>query len=357
MKNLGRFYVAFTFLVLCSIVWLQTPRPIKNPQVLSVKVQLNQNIVEVDLVNHLRHIQSKRNGKLNVLIMGQWKSGSLYLAQLLTMYPKTFYIHEPVNGNTSNSEAITRIASLLKCSFPKEPTTNSSKSKSLDNCNDIRCSTTTQSDHHQENLCSRSNINVVKSIRLKSIGLEPLLESDPKLKVLVVARDPRAVWNSRSSNDTLWCGVDPDCHDLDHFCSDLSEELGRIMQLSKTYQERIKIIRYEDLVHNSGVATIRKIFDFFTDAVDEKIVNIMLKSYQKKIKAMKAQRELGLVKSWINPRQNVRKWLNNLPIEVAKNVSEKCSKTINMLGYPSRNEAIDGSMVVQSNEEVQKILT
>ena len=46
-----------------------------------------------------------------------------------------------------------------------------------------------------------------------------------------------------------------------------------------------------------------------------------------------------------------------LPIEVAKNVSEKCSKTINMLGYPSRNEAIDGSMVVQSNEEVQKILT
>ena len=117
MQNLGRFYVAFTLLVLCSIVWLQIPRPKNKPQVLSVKVKLNKTIVEVDLINHLRHIQSKRDGKLNVLLIGQWKSGSSYLAQLLTMYPKTFYIHEPVNGNISNSEAILKIASLLKCSL------------------------------------------------------------------------------------------------------------------------------------------------------------------------------------------------------------------------------------------------
>ena len=336
MQNLGRFYVAFTLLVLCSIVWLQTPRPKNKPQVLSVKVKLNKTIVEADLINHLRHIQSKRNGKLNVLLIGHWKSGSSYLAQLLTMYPKTFYIHEPVNGNISNSEAILKIASLLKCSLGEETITNSSQ---------------------ETDLCSKSNINVVKSIRLKSIGLEPILESDPKLKVLLMVRDPRAVWNSRSSNDTLWCGVDPDCHDLDHFCSDLSGELGTIMQLSKTYQKRIKIIRYEDLVKNSGVTTIQKIFDFFNDTVDKNIVNVMMKSYQKQIKTMKAQRELGLVKSWINPRQNVRKWLKNLPIEVAQNISEKCSKTIKMLGYPSRNEALEGSMVVQPNEEVQKILT
>ena len=131
----------------------------------------------------------------------------------------------------------------------------------------------------------------------------------------------------------------------------------QVKQLSKTYQKRIKIIRYEDLVKNSGVATIQKIFDFFNDTVDKNIVNVMMKSYQKQIKTMKAQRELGLVKSWISPRQNVRKWLKNLPFEVAQNISEKCSKTIKMLGYPSRNEALEGSMVVQPNEEVQKILT
>ena len=332
MKHLWRFYVAFVLLVMFSILWLKIPKPLKSPKVYSVKIKLNE---DFELINRLKRIQSKRNGKLNILLIGQWKSGSLYLAQLLTMYPNTFFVKDPVDS--LNAEAMLEIANLFQCNIPQENSTSPS---------DINA-----------DLCSKSNINIIKNIsfRLKAITLQPLLEYDPKLKVLLMVRDPRAIWNSRSNTIDTGCAEGPYCQNLDDFCPDLTEELDIVLKVSNGYQGRIKIIRYEDLVQNN-VPTIKKVFQYFNDTIDEKIVTKLVKSYQRGLKAMKIQRELGITHQWINPHQNIRKWLKQLPIETSKIISEKCSKVIKMLGYPPSRNGTLNSMVAEANEEIQKIL-
>ena len=63
-----------------------------------------------------------------------------------------------------------------------------------DNCNSKKeCS----DPNLHTKLCLNSNLNLIKTVRLRAHLLISLMQNDPQLKVIHLVRDPRATMNSR----------------------------------------------------------------------------------------------------------------------------------------------------------------
>ena len=77
------------------------------------------------------------------------------------------------------------------------------------------------------------------------------------LKVVLLVRDPRGVFNSRSSEFvSAWC-TGEDCASPRKTCQDLSDDLQMAKSLEEHQPGRITVVRYEDLSLEPDLVTRR----------------------------------------------------------------------------------------------------
>lgn len=162
-----------------------------------------------------------------VLIATSWRSGSSFLGELINQQPGTFYYFEPLhyysyirNKSTVQTE-VDFVSSLFKCRFTGENEgylEHVSKpehsflftrhnSRLWSSCTDFkpRESLCFSADYMGE-VCSRHPVRLVKTVRLRVREASHLLDSLEELKLVVLVRDPRAVFNSRwSGRVSTWC--------------------------------------------------------------------------------------------------------------------------------------------------------
>ena len=168
-----------------------------------------------------------------ILLLTTWRSGSTFTGDILNQYPATFYYFEPLHyyANRREKDAIQSedifLKSLFQCSFNKDnfgylqhvaQWANSFLFKKhnwrlWDSCrNVLPLNTMCFLPEFLSFACRLHPIRLIKTVRIRLKSLASLLE-DPqlKLKVILLVRDPRGVFNSRQSDlVSAWCTGD-DC--------------------------------------------------------------------------------------------------------------------------------------------------
>jgi len=206
-----------------------------------------------------------------ILVATTWRSGSTFLGDLLNHYPGVFYYFEPLHyyshlDITSRSDVVDEVdflSSLYHCSFNTDNLgflhhVSKSANKFLlknhnkrlwNSCynllpNEAMC----LMPEYLNKVCPLYPIKLIKTVRLRLANVEKMLQ-DPSmdLKVILLVRDPRGVYNSRSSGPvSTWCVRDM-CSDPQVGCKDLMEDLIAAEDLSSRYPGSVTLVRYEDL--------------------------------------------------------------------------------------------------------------
>ena len=92
-------------------------------------------------------------------------------------------------------------------------------------------------------VCLRHPVRLIKTVRLRVRQTESLLESLDNLKVVVLVRDPRAVFNSRWRGQvSTWCH-NPHCSDPTVSCSDLEDDIRSALKLKAQYPDKVLLLR------------------------------------------------------------------------------------------------------------------
>ena len=80
-------------------------------------------------------------------------------------------------------------------------------------------------------------------MRLRVREAAPLLERLERLKVVVLVRDPRAVFNSRwEESVSAWCS-DKDCSDPTVSCGHLEDDIVQAGKLRAQYPGQVLLLR------------------------------------------------------------------------------------------------------------------
>merc|ERR1712080_692838 len=163
-----------------------------------------------------------------------WRSGSTFLGDLLNRNPGVFYYFEPLHyysqmtkkEKAESQEPEDFLRSLYTCSFtsrnvgflhhvavPANKFLLKNHNKRLWNscANLLPRETMCLLPEYLNQICPLYPIRLIKTVRLRVAKVEPLLK-DPAmdLKVVMLVRDPRGVYNSRGSGPvTTWCKQEP----------------------------------------------------------------------------------------------------------------------------------------------------
>ena len=99
--------------------------------------------------------------------------------------------------------------------------------------------------------CKRSNIRVVKVIRLELKTIWQLLKLDPSIKVLHYTRDPRAIIHSRM-NIKHSVNVTKEAATL---CARMERDLEQVQKLQDAFPQSVLRLKYEDLALDPGTVS------------------------------------------------------------------------------------------------------
>ena len=113
-----------------------------------------------------------------------------------------------------------------------------------------------------EDLCVRKKTRVAKVLRLTLGAMEPLLEINPRLKIVHLVRDPRAIIHSRQftrgypvfgyrNNDSLERNL----------CDKMHQDIQDFLQLRQKFPNRVLIVYYEDLLLKLHVRS-KQLFEY-----------------------------------------------------------------------------------------------
>ena len=92
--------------------------------------------------------------------------------------------------------------------------------------------------------CPLFPLRLMKTVRLRVREAAHLLERLEHLKVVVLVRDPRAVFNSRwEESVSAWCS-DRHCSDPALSCQDLEDDIIQAGKLRAQYPGQVLLLRY-----------------------------------------------------------------------------------------------------------------
>ncbi|XP_066990518.1 carbohydrate sulfotransferase 5-like [Macrobrachium rosenbergii] len=202
-----------------------------------------------------------------IILWTTWRSGSTYTGELLAKsLPMTFFSTEPLRwwrevilhkNDSKTKAAFEFLHDLLHCqvhpgyikqvtslkNFPYYMQWNSYFSQS---CVPLDACTNTT---FISNMCMTANIHVVKVVRLSLKWAWRLLhDEDLDIKMIYLARDPRAVLSSRSRR--IFC-KDDTCKDPDTVCRLLEEDLNEVKKMLQRFPKRFRFIQYERIFEDA----------------------------------------------------------------------------------------------------------
>ena len=240
------------------------------------------------------HQEDPLNNKTKVLILARWRSGSTFTGNLFSKNKNCFYLFEPLYDNYNLPQRLHHnnltkpeqsfITSTLNnfynhCGMPKTSidrffARDSKSSKSKRQRGSIRAKIMQEECLHDE----KYGIMATKTIRLKSLSWLPESlrlngNENHNLKIIYLVRDPRAIANSRFTRSKLWNypedidRLDNICKSYDLFIKERKENEKEDTQ-SKTFKNKILVIRYEDL-SKQPLKMSQKIYNFINKPLPE----------------------------------------------------------------------------------------
>ena len=147
------------------------------------------------------------------------------------------------------------------------------------------------------------------------------------LKVIVLVRDPRAVFNSRRSEQiSIWC-LQKHCSDPRVSCQDLTSDIAAAQELQRLYPGRVRLVRYEDLSVDPE-RTVRKLLEFLELPWHEAITHYI---------ATHTANEMTLVHDPYGTSRNstaaVSAWRKSLGFLSVSQIQTACQDPMQELGY------------------------
>jgi len=315
------------------------------------------NIVDNIRVGHNVPVESARQ----ILIATTWRSGSTFLGDLLNHYKGTFYYFEPLHyyskikdlSKVQNETSF--LKSLYTCKFnsdnlgflhhvsqgPNKFLFENHNFRLWKTChnllpNDLMCFMP----DYLNRVCPLFPIKLIKTVRFRVKNVEELLQdSAMNLKVVVLVRDPRGVYNSRSSGAVkTWCKKDL-CADPEVGCRDLNSDIQAAFDLEERYPGRVKLVRYEDLSmfpEDTSMDMLSFLDLPYTDGIADYIASHTSKEKMKVVKNKKThkkerkQNPYGTAK---NSSATAFAWRDKMGFKKTTNIQEACQVPMAKLGY------------------------
>jgi len=296
-----------------------------------------------------------------ILIATTWRSGSTFLGDLLNHYKGTFYYFEPLHYySTLKDLKVVQsepdfLKSLYTCSFNSENSgflTHVAKppNKFLFENHNFRLWNSCKNllpknamcfmPDYLSHVCPLFPIKLIKTVRLRVRKIEKLL-SDPAmdLKVIVLVRDPRGVYNSRNTGPVKnWCKNDL-CANPVTGCQDLNNDIQAAFSLESRYPGSVRLVRYEDL-SMFPEETARSMLDFldlpFTEGIAHYIETHTSKEKLKVVKnkkTKKIERHKDTYGTARNSTATAFAWRENLGFSETEKIQEACLVPMEKLGY------------------------
>jgi len=296
-----------------------------------------------------------------ILIATTWRSGSTFLGDLLNHYKGTFYYFEPLHYYSSLKDLKTVqsepdfLKSLYTCSFNSENIgflTHVSKppNKFIFENHNFRLWNSCKNllpknamcfmPDYLNHVCPLFPIKLIKTVRLRVRKIEKLL-GDPAmdLKVIVLVRDPRGVYNSRNTGPVKnWCKNDL-CANPVTGCQDLNNDIQAAFTLESRYPGSVRLVRYEDL-SMFPEETARSMLDFldlpFTEGIAHYIETHTSKEKLKVVKnkkTKKIERHKDTYGTARNSTATAFAWRENLGFPETEKIQEACMVPMEKLGY------------------------
>lgn len=327
---------------------------------------------------------SPPNGKVHVLLLSSWRSGSSFLGQVFSQHPSVFYLMEPgwhvwTTLQKPGARALRMavrdlLRSVFNCDFsameaylPEHHNVSSlfmwSHSRAL--CLPPACPLTSRDQISNQTACAQrcdapglggverachsySHV-VLKEVRFFELeSLYPLLQ-DPNLDLRIVhlVRDPRAVMRSREESSKAFTSdnaivleqrniptAELQYQVMQEICRSHVRINERAIQKPPPFlQGRYKIVRYEDLARNP-LEEINSIYDFvgldMTPALEEWIYRVTHG------KGKGTRKEAFKITSR-NAADVSQAWRSMLPHSKVKQVQDVCRGAMSLLGYRTVN--------------------
>jgi len=183
--------------------------------------------------------------------------------------------------------------------------------------------------------CQLYPVRLIKTVRMPMKYAVPLLESPSlNLKIILLTRDPRGTYNSRST--LAWCGHY--CSNATYGCDKLHEDVATAKQLRSRFPGRIHLLRYEDLCVDPEPVT-RGLLEFL-DLPWSSGVEAFLKSHttEEKVYVHKAvnnmaQRRRSKYGTAKNSKATAIAWKKEFGWTRVKEVQEQCKDFMDVMGY------------------------
>lgn len=161
------------------------------------------------------------------------------------------------------------------------------------------------------------------------------------LKVILLVRDPRGVYNSRGSGQvTTWCKKDA-CADPATGCRDLTADVKAAEQLAARYPGSVTLVRYEDLslLPEETARAILRFLDLPWHAVMDKYIDSHTSREKMKMVRNKVTRKLEKVKDTYGTARNSTAtafaWRQKLGLRNVTEIQSLCAEPMARLGYRS----------------------
>lgn len=202
-----------------------------------------------------------------ILLVTYFRSGSSFLGDLLQHSCHTFYSFEPLHIMTDgeripdfrSDEAFFLLEKIFECAFPHIPYyvkwALKPDNRFLFRWNHLLWSSCKQHPVSCFNAafikrkCQEAQLHVVKSTRLHMTQVRKFLNTlsertRKSLKVVLLVRDPRGIYNSRKQ--LIWCHNNS-CSDPKTICSEMESDVSEFKSLKAEMPDQFFILRYEDL--------------------------------------------------------------------------------------------------------------
>ena len=287
-----------------------------------------------------------------ILVATTWRSGSSFLGDLLNHNPGVFYYFEPLHyyskmtkeEKAEADEPEDFLRSLYTCSFtsrnvgflhhmaaPANKFLLKNHNKRLWNscANLLPRETMCFMPEYLSKICPLYPIRLIKTVRLRVAKVEPLLQ-DPAmdLKVVMLVRDPRGVYNSRGSGPvSTWCKQDM-CANPTVGCRDLTNDIDAAEDLAARYPGSVTLVRYEDLSLMPEKIT-RRLLDFL-DLPWTEAMSHYIDTHTSPKKLARRKDTYGTAK---NSTATAFAWRQKLGLERTLEIQGECRGPMERLGY------------------------
>uniref|UniRef100_A0A6A7FYK5 Carbohydrate sulfotransferase 1-like n=2 Tax=Hirondellea gigas TaxID=1518452 RepID=A0A6A7FYK5_9CRUS len=274
---------------------------------------------------------------VHIILASTWRSGSTLLGELLAAHPGVYYHYEPLMSygvrqlTDNDADAVNSLLSdLFKCDYRHQEEylrfafVNSDvfarNSRLWSMCTALPRSKCYAPDILAK-ICALFPIHLAKLVRVRLSLLERQLK-DPRIKIVWLVRDPRAVMNSRLSN-VDWCKTSS-CNDPATMCSSLYDDYITFLSFRDEFPNKVMLMRYEDLAKDAYNKS-RNVLEFAGLSLHPDVMTYLDGHLSTNVDVPWSTKH--------EPKATMSRWLKTMNWSEVLRVQQSCSHYMRALGY------------------------